>query len=346
MKKTSKWMLIVGGALVFMGLIVAGFSIMVGARTSITLGKGGLRVSEMQVKDTGKGEVFKDSQTLDAFHNIDVKVGISNITLIPSDHFGYEYQINRADSKLTVSTELGVLTIRTENRAGFNMNLFGMVNRQENYLKIYYPKDTKFRTVKISNDLGELHVNDLEADEVEFDLDLGAGSYQNIQANIIKIEHSSGEIKAENLTADVVDIDSDLGSTSLKGVKAGQLTFEGDLGRLDLQDSVITSSDISSSLGEVSIANLESDGIKIEADSGAVHLSGTLRGHTEIHADLGNVDVATTLKKNDYNYNIHSDLGSIYFNKKQQDGLTFDTGAANDLIIRVDSGSIHVNVAE
>lgn len=346
MKKSSKWMLIVGGALVFAGVLMAGVSIAAGARTAISVGTGGIRISETQVKDFGKGEVIRDQQTTEEFHSIDIKVGVSNIRLIPSDHFGYEYQINRADSSLVVTNDLGVLSVKTENRVGFNLNLFGMLNRQENYLNIYYPEGTQFRFAKISNDLGDLRVESLHAEQVDFSLDLGAGHYENITAKSVKISHSNGTFEAQNLEADTIEIDNDLGSSALSAVKAGKLVFEGDLGRLDLKDSVIASTDISSSLGEVNVVNLESDGIEIDADSGSVTLTGTLRGRTKIQADLGSVAVSSTLEKNDYNYDIHSDLGSVTFNGKKQDGLTFDTGAANDLVISVDSGSIRINIGE
>ena len=348
MKKSSKYLLIIGGILSAVGVVTMGISIVAGASTGVVIGGNGIQVAETKVMDMGKEETIQDQKVLESFESLYVDAGVSEIRLVPSDHYGMEYQLNRSDGELSCEVKDGALHVTQGSNGGihFNLDLFGWMNRQKTYLAIYYPEGTQFNTVQVENSLGELTVKDIKAKTADFSLDLGYGVYENIEAEKLTIHHDSGSLNISNGTVGSLEIQCELGEAQLSGITANQMNFQGDLGSLSIGSSLLRQSEISCSMGEVDIQGLESDGLQIEADNGSVVVEGTLRGRTGIDAEMGSIHVTTTLGKNEYNYDVHCEMGEIYMNGEKQGGLTFDTGAENDLDLQADLGSIHINVKE
>jgi hypothetical protein len=346
MNSTLKATAIAAAAMVGVGILFAGIGFMAGGNQAIYLDQDGFHAAK---DDKAGGNLEAFQQDTSSFNSIDVDLDYYDVDLIPSDKFFIEGKFFSREGKPDVKVENGVLTAREKNIGGIKINIDmpGLITADNQpVLKIYYPKDTKFKDITIKCDMSDLSYEDLKADTIQLSLDSGKLEAVGISAKDITISMDSGNCTIRDAAAEnKFDIENDMGKITLEGVTAKALKTTANSGDVTLTDVKADNAELNLDMGKLSGKGLDTKGITAAADSGDINLQGKLTGVTDITCDMGSVTVSPGGTKEEYSYELSSDMGSVSVGGMKSSGSVsaINGDAKNTLKISADMGSINVN---
>ena len=346
MNNSLKGIAIVAAAMVVVGLTLTGIGFIAGGNQPIHFDSDGIHVGSGKVID-GKTETL--SQELESFSSINTDLDFYDVDLIPSDKYAIEAVFNSEYGKPDFRIENDTLIVEDKDHKKFNINIdiFGFTNRNNMSVKIYYPKTAKLKDVVIHVDASNMSIENLTAENAEFELDLGKLEISNISAKNIKVEMDSGDCTMSKITADDLNVANDLGKTTLDGGKLKTLEIKADSGDVSISDVTVDYGDLNLDLGKLTAKNLDSNGLMVKNDSGDINLKGTLLGTTDITCDMGKVTVEPGAPKDQFNYELKADMGKVSIGGESVSGsITSSTSAKNTLKVNTDMGDITVNFNE
>lgn len=147
-----------------------------------------------------------------------------------------------------------------------------------------------------------------------FDLNLGAGASRidDIKADEIEIRVGAGELKGSNVYAEAANVSVGAGNIELK---------DSDLGEGDF-----------------------------EVGMGQIVYKGALKNDVNVECSMGSIRMILDGEKEDFNYKINCDMGSIVVGHSQYAGFSeakrIDNGANSDMELECAMGSIEVKYNE
>ena len=136
-----------------------------------------------------------------------------------------------------------------------------------------------------------------------------------------------------------------MGKTTLDGADLKTLKVDANSGEVTLTGVTADYGDVKADMGKVSGRDLATNGLKVNSSSGDVNLQGKLLGLTDVTCDMGAVTVEPGAPKDQFNYELNADMGSVSVGGDNVQGnVSFNNGSAkNTLKIKTDMGSIKVN---
>lgn len=348
MNKSVKGIAIVAAAMVTVGLILTGIGFMIGGNQHIYLDSKGIHVGDREGGKAVSGELVSFSQSVDGFSSISVDLDYYDVDLVPGDQFAVQGAYSSEAGKPEIKIENDTLVIKDTSKIGINLDidLPGLVfqNDQPN-IKIYYPEDTKLKNIVIRSGASDLDFEDLTAEEAGFYLDFGKLELSNITANNITVEMDSGDCTMKAIkAADHLIVTNNFGKTTLDGAEMKSLKVDADSGDVTLTDTAFEQGDLTLNFGKLTAKGMTSKGLKAESDSGDVDLQGELLGLTDVSCDMGKVTIRPGAQRDQFNYELNTDLGSVSIADSKVSGSTAINNAAapNTLKITTDMGDINV----
>lgn len=298
---------------ILLGAVLAGAAFLSGAKINGVV----MNESGVHVISTEKHTINKNN--LSAFNSIELDVDKANVSLVPSDHYGANFVYYGDNNNYSCSVENGTLKISANEYyhhqiACFDITPFAL----NNTLKIYYPKNIKFKNLKINNEDGSFDSAGFTADSTDFSLPYGSLNISNAQCGKMGIDLQSGKCELKNVKATALDYQNDYGSGTFEDINIGagqnvkMLSKDGSLalknfscGKLELQnnygnislDSVKVSS-LKSTLkdGKMSVKNSSIENSVITNSYGMVSFDGVRSNGTTIDCQDGEISVNGELK--------------------------------------------------
>lgn len=342
MNSNIKKVAITAAGVVVAGILLAGIGFILGGNKPIFIGPDGFQVGSNR---SGDMESFKTD--LEQFQSIDADLSFYDVDLIPSDKYAIEGTYNKDAGKPRVKVENGKLTVADNNDISFNLNIMGFHWNDKDLarIKIYYPKDAEFKNIKITCNASDLVYENLKADAISLNLDLGKLEAKNITANQLEVDLDSGDCILEKITADNLKATNDLGKISLSDSVLKTINMEADSGDIDISSTKAEQSILKLDLGSLTVDGVDSKGMDVTSSSGDVKIKGKIQGLTKVRCDLGSVTVTTDLPKEQYNYELQVDLGQVYLGNDKVSSISSQNGAnlSNTMDIQADTGDIRVN---
>ena len=138
---------------------------------------------------------FKDATTyeeLDAFHNIDLDLRVSDVSIVYGKTYGINY---------TASEEKWIPTYEVKNDT-----LYVKQNVEKSSLKsvsnsckiqITLPRDTSLSSIQGKNDVGDFDIENVSAFDINYDLSVGDIDMDNISFETATLTSSVGDIDIE-----------------------------------------------------------------------------------------------------------------------------------------------------
>ena len=347
MNKSLKGVAIAAAAMVTVGLLMTGIGFMAGGNQPFYIDRDGIHVGNGAKDFIGNTEVIK--KDLDAFSSINTELDLYKVELIPSDKYAIEATFNSKYGKPEFKIENDTLFVNEKDHKRFSINvdIFGFKafsNKNDLGVKIYYPENAKLKNIVIHGDASDLSFDNLTAENAEFDVDLGRLDLSNLTAGTIIVKLDSGDCSLKNIKADELTTDVDLGKTTLEGAELGKLKMKADSGDVSITDVTWDYGDFDLDLGKLSAKEVASNGLKVRNDSGDINVQGTLLGNTDITCNLGKVTVDTGVAKEQFDYELNTDMGSVSIDGgKVSNSIASSNNAKNTLKIANDMGDINVN---
>ena len=131
----------------------------------------------------------------------------------------------------------------------------------------------------------------------------------------IEIEVEAAYVALQNFSAEEMEFSADAGSIEASGLQMKKLILSVEAGAITLTDS--------------EAAELEAD-----AEAGAIRFSGSITDRVDADAELGNIVLKLSQSKDDFDYEIDSDLGNVEF-----DGISVE----NSVICNKASGKMNLD---
>ncbi len=307
MSKLLRNFLLAAAILIIFGGVVSGIGYALGGMVPLSITNEGIKLFGQSGQHTVVNESYRDLKS------IEVNTDILELSFEEGDAFKVEGNYNPNIITLNISENNDALKIdsRSSSQGFFGWNWFnfgiGFGGGNINVLKITYPKNAEFESLKVTNDLGSLNMNDLSTQAL------------NVKLN-------AGSFYGENITADEMDVDMDLGSCTINSLTSGkQSKFTMDAGSLSLTESSLTDTNAKLNLGQFDF-------------------SGLLEGNAEFSMDLGSINLDLENQEDKLGYSIETDLGSIHVNGKQAGSPANQKVSNPDCTMEVKSNLGSVNI--
>ena len=347
MNNSLKGVAIAAAAMITVGILLAGIGWMAGGNQHIYVDQKGIHVGERNTSDHGSLESF--SQNVDSFSSIDADLDYYDVDLVPSDKFAVDGTFYSKDGKPDVKVDNGTLTIRDKEHKGININvdlpdLFTYDNQPR--VKIYYPKDTKLMDLVLKCDTSDLKYENLViTGKADLELDFGSLDINGLSANKIIISMDSGSCTLKKIKSDDLNIINNMGKTTVDSADLKALKIDADSGEISLTGVTADHGELIANMGRIDGKDMATNGLKVNSDSGEVVLRGKLFGLTDITSDMGAVTVNPGAPKDQFNYELNADMGSVSVDGGSVTGgvISGNGSAKNTLKIKTDVGAIKVN---
>ena len=292
----------IAGAAIAIGLVLIILGLIMGANRHIYAD-----ITGIHVVDTKGSAEIKDLN-LKKFTDIDINVDIYSVEFIESDNYGIEIFYQNSDKKPTYSLDGGKLKIKHNEKNSWRFFNFDLDLRNDQFIKIYLPKNAVLNNVVIKNDIGSIDI---------------------------------GQFIAKS-----VNIENNIGNASINNAKIDEFEAALDTGRLTIENcEILLNGKIKSGIGNVNGKNIKSSNLKINCDTGGIDLQGDFQGNTILSSNIGSIKLETSKDRDFYNYDISTDIGSVTIDgEKQKRGVSNSSkNSDNKLTITSDTGSIKIN---
>jgi len=293
----------IAGAAILLGLVLIILGLIMGASRHIYADNTGIHV----VDTKGSAEI-KDLN-LKKFTDIDIDVDIYSIEFIESDNYGIEIFYHEVKNKPDYSLVGEKLKISETFKNGwmfFNVD-FNFISHNDQFIKIYLPKNAILNDVVIKSDIGSVNIG--------------------------------------KFTSKSVNIKNNIGNVSINDAKIDEFEAALDTGILTLENCEILKGKIKSGIGSVKGTLIKSSNLKITCATGSIDLKGDFQGNTELSNNIGSIKLETSRNRDFYDYDISTDIGSITLDGEKQKRIVNNSNRNSDdkLTVTTDTGSIKIN---
>ncbi len=147
----------------------------------------------------------------------------------------------------------------------------------------------------------------------------------------IKLSMGAGKMKASNLSANTGSFSVDAGLLEINGLVVGE------------------GSTYNVGAGQIKLKQVDISDIIVECDVGHVSIDGIVTGDNKIYCDVGKVDLELDDNKDNYSFDVDSDLGNVIINKRAFHNKSISNLSTNykgSFFLRVDVGNISMDFKE
>ena len=240
-------------------------------------------------------------KTYDSFDDIEIKANTADIYIYSSDNSRAQVKIYDDENRTVVNALHNKLNIVN------NSNGFMSFIRTRAKIEVYLSK-TYSEKINISDDLGNIYVEEFPNADVEIDED--CGNVEVSECKTADINNDLGNIsvaKAKDIKAD-----ESSGNVSIGTVENAYV--HNDLGNIEV-DTVNAYMDISNDCGNIEIRNANiTKNSTIKNDLGKITVGSTGKVFIDARCDIGKVDVRNNYNQSDITLKIENSMGDITVN--------------------------------
>ena len=147
----------------------------------------------------------------------------------------------------------------------------------------------------------------------------------------------SGEIVLtvpESMDWKKIEIDVEAAYVALQNFSAEEMEFSADAGSIEASGLQMKKLILSVEAGAITLTDSEAAELEADAEAGAIRFSGSITDRVDADAELGNIVLKLSQSKDDFDYEIDSDLGNVEF-----DGISVE----NSVICNTASGKMNLD---
>lgn len=242
-------------------------------------------INRLVIGDAGQVMTLEKTK-LEEINNIDIDAKYATVYLIPSDDYYIEYSITSSKNNL-YNVQNGKLTFNDSAWMPIRLS-FGINEKHNDYIKIYYPADADIKSLKATLDMGSIEVSGVNIDKMDIDLDMGS-------------------LDITDCAIDKIDADLDMGSIDISNTDISSADISLDMGGLDMSNTYIENklvADLDMGSATLSLAGSDGDSqsydFDLDCDMGSVTINGSNKGRNynvsgntviNIDCDMGSINI-------------------------------------------------------
>ena len=131
-----------------------------------------------------------------------------------------------------------------------------------------------------------------------------------------------------------IEIDVEAAYVALQDFSAEEMEFSADAGSIEASGLQMKKLILSVEAGAITLTDSEAAELEADAEAGAIRFSGSITDRVDADAELGNIVLKLSQSKDDFDYEIDSDLGNVEF-----DGISVE----NSVICNKASGKMNLD---
>lgn len=285
MSKGLKLFLMISGIVVGAGIILG----IIGLAFGGIKGLSGVESKIPWVSLGGSGEIEMQEKSIGAFTSVDLDCDMGDVEFIKGDQYAIEASYDKKLGAPEVKVENNTLKIKSASvrHRWFNFNLLSLSTAKESSIKIYYPGNAAFSSIKLKNDMGEVTINGVKANSMDLNVNAGNVTLDNAAVDRLKMNVDMGNIEGSNITSGNTDIKVNAGSAAVSGNFAGTTEINCDMGDCTLTTGL--AKETYSINAKVDLGECNVDGQSVGGTYNTVNNSAANR--LNIECDMGNIDV-------------------------------------------------------
>lgn len=265
-----------------------------------------------------------NATTDEAYSNVHIKSEDTNIHVFPSPTGQLYTEVKGKGEQVTpkISIENDTLKVKIKRNAT-KIKFFGLnflMPSTNNATAIVYLPEKLYEKLKVTNSVGEICVQKIQAKEVECKADIGS-------------------VKMEQMLVGKLHVSTDVGSIKVESVNATSAWIQSDTGRLTAIQSSAEHWHLQTDVGLINIKNLKGS-IDASSDAGKIIVENeSIKHPLKLETDVGTILVKVAERLNNATVTAKSDLGKISILGERGRRFVYGTGE-NTVDLRTDIGSI------
>ena len=186
---------------------------------------------------------------------------------------------------------------------------FSNINENE-YMVLYVPKGTKFGSVELIDDCGDIDLDALCADNLIVDIDFGDLTISDLVVNSADIDMESGEVKLGEVETDTLGV--------------------------------------TNSFGDVNLGTITADKVNIKVDSGDCIMKDLSGNDIKLDLEFGEASLNLREAAKEYSCDVNVEFGEIIIDGKEYGTVYFteSDGQKRYITINMDSGDVEIQGCE
>ncbi len=248
-------------------------------------------------------DTIVEKQKTEVEHFKDAKIDVSAAKVYflenTDDTFAVEYRLRTSrENAVKCEVENNKLELIENNSAvhlfsGWNLSSW---NKEDLYVKIYYPKGAEFGNLNLDTSAGDVIMEqDLSCDRLTLDMSAGKSTIKNFKG-ALTADMSAGGLTCEDCDFGAIHLDMSAGSVKMTRCTAAGGSVDMSAGDFDASEFTLTKSlNMDMSAGSVSIAFVDGQKIGYDFDlsAGSAKINGEKRGKE--YSEKSGYDVILTI---------------------------------------------------
>ncbi|WP_324825887.1 DUF4097 family beta strand repeat-containing protein [Sinanaerobacter sp. ZZT-01] len=271
--KTFRILMIIAAVLVGIGILLLGFSYMMGVDLTNIFNEG------KNKKSTSVDRNIEEE--LQDFQNISIETNYQEIRLKEGDTFHIAYSYDSKYSSLSHEIKDGklVVTEAKKDKLGLGGDLLAAIQGKDiaGFIEITYPKQTTLRDVRIISDIGKVNVKEVSCSNLQVDVGIGSITVDDVQTQTLQIRAETGDVNLANGSADRAELELDLGKLTTNEWNTKGLVAELSSGEANLEGRFLGEINVDCELGSITLGvtgKEEEYSYELETELGSIRLNG------------------------------------------------------------------------
>lgn len=355
--KKSKIFVMIALCFMAMGLVVGGLGFILGGRPGFYINASGIHAANSNDPDSVR---ILEKTELNAFTKLDIQVSFADIRIIPADSYYLEYRLMDHGKEPAYGVKDNTLKLTEFEEKGTNsffnfftssgVNFFSINSSDSFYVNLYVPQDVYFEWVHLSNNSGNMKLDNISAKELVLDLSFGNLDMENFEGDTFEATLSSGNVTAGAINCQSVNIVNSFGNISIDKIKADTADITLSSGNLYTENMDAKTLTVQNSFGEVTFDTLINSSGEISLSSGNFEAGNAVLGFIDIDNSFGDVDIRLKDSPDQYSLNLGTDFGDVRLkdgSKKGRENVgssyVADRNDDNEINVYCSSGDITIS---
>ncbi len=234
------------------------------------------------------------------------------------------------------------VTVEEDDESGwFPFAFFGDIFGKKRFIVVEVPTGVEVN-VNVTSNVGNFDVKDnvgLILGNVSCKLSAGSINLDGISTADLTLSTEAGSVFLDKVTSSLVTLKTQAGSVSVNSLYCDVLDVHSDAGSVKILETTAEEKAIVEVVAGNVNCNVETEVLDIRSDAGSVNFE-TAAKNIRLESNTGSVSGTVNRSRSEYNITVEKGIGSSNIS------TTANAGAAGNLFVEVDVGSIRINFSK
>lgn len=308
--------------------------------------------------DSMKNTFVQDISSADEYKSVDVDLArVLNLDIFSnsysvylrcSEEIGNKVQVKYLSEMLKkgvtidISNDNNNVSIEEDDESGwFPFAFFSDIFGKKRFIVVEVPTGVEVN-VNVTSNVGNFDVKDnvgLILGNVSCKLSAGSIYLDGISTADLTLSTEAGSVFLDKVTSNLVTLKTQAGSVSVNSLYCDVLDVHSDAGSVKILETTAEEKAIVEVVAGNVNCNVETEVLDIRSDAGSVNFE-TAAKNIRLESNTGSVSGTVNRSRSEYNITVEKGIGSSNIS------TTANAGAAGNLFVEVDVGSIRINFSK